>query len=195
MAVTEAAQGNDVALAELDRRLRGWRPDQVGTLLFVREADQVLLIRKRRGHGAGKINGPGGKPEPGESPLRCAIRETREEVGIRVTHAELRAQFRFLDTEDADWQGFIFVADQYQGTPRPSAEALPIWYPLDALPFDQMWDDDRFWLPRVLDGERLRGDFLFNAGTLAAHRLERLAAGESFDESFGRSGDEPYQPG
>ena len=38
-----------------------WEPEQVATLLFVIKDTEVLLIHKKRGLGAGKINGPGGK--------------------------------------------------------------------------------------------------------------------------------------
>jgi hypothetical protein len=37
-----------------------------------------------------------------------------------------------------------------------------------------MWPDDRLWLPRVLAGERLRGDFLFRSGELLAWRIRPL---------------------
>ena len=181
MTIAEAPRGSARDLAELDRRLAGWQPDQVGTLLFLKDADRVLLIRKRRGHGAGKINGPGGKPEPGESLLACALRETEEETGVRVPAAQLAAVFRFVDSAEADWHGYIFVASAFDGSPHATPEAFPVWYPVNELPFDQMWDDDRYWLPRVLAGERLRGDFLFESGTLAAFRLEKLEAGERLE--------------
>jgi 8-oxo-dGTP diphosphatase len=182
--------GSAADLAELDRRLAGWRPDQVGTLLFVVDrgaADtasgraahgsggRVLLIRKRRGHGAGKINGPGGKPEPGETPLACALRETREEVGVDAVDARLAAVLRFIDLEEDDWLGYVFVAHGHRGSPQVTAEAIPAWFPLSGLPFDHMWEDDRYWLPRVLDGQRLKGTFLFRHGRLLAHRLGALA--------------------
>ncbi|MFX3657761.1 MAG: 8-oxo-dGTP diphosphatase [bacterium] len=170
-------------LADLDRRLRGWRPDRTGTLLFLVRDGQVLLIRKRRGHGAGRINGPGGKPDPGESPLACALRETEEEVGVRVAAARLAAVLRFLDVAGDDWLGYVFIADQASGTPRTTAEAIPLWHPLDALPFDEMWEDDRIWLPRVLAGECLEGAFLFHAGRLLAHRLRRVEAAALGDRS------------
>jgi hypothetical protein len=51
-----------------------WTSHEHATLLFVRQADRVLLIRKQRGLGAGKINGPGGRLDEGESPLHCVIR-------------------------------------------------------------------------------------------------------------------------
>ena len=52
-----------------------WRPDFVGTLVFVIDGAKVLLIRKKTGHGAGKINGPGGKFEETETVSECAVRE------------------------------------------------------------------------------------------------------------------------
>jgi 8-oxo-dGTP diphosphatase len=164
--------------AEPDRlltaRLKGWQPDVCGTLLFLKDKNQVLLIRKKRGHGAGKINGPGGKIDPGETPLAAALRETWEETGIQVRDAALMAEFRFLDLVAPQWYGYVFLAGEWRGTPRETAEADPFWCPISELPFEQMWDDDRYWLPRLLAGERMRGDFLFDDGRLLAHRLSSL---------------------
>ncbi len=159
----------------LVEHLSHWRPDVRGTLMFVRREDEVLLIRKKRGHGAGKINGPGGKIDAGESPLEGAIRETREETGIEVMSAVLLGEFRFLDLVAQQWYGYVFLADEWRGVPVETEEADPFWCPVDALPLDQMWDDDRFWLPRLLAGERLEGDFLFDDGRLLTHRLKSLS--------------------
>lgn len=72
-----------------------WKPEQRATLLFVVHDDQVLLIHKKRGLGAGNINGPGGRIEPGETPLAAAIRETQEEVGVTPLDAEARGELFF----------------------------------------------------------------------------------------------------
>lgn len=162
----------DRRLAELDGSR--WVPDLEGTLLFIVSGDEVLLIRKLTGHGAGKINGPGGKMEAGETPLQCVLRETREEVGLVVADATLAAEFRFFDLVDQDWLGHVFVAHDYEGAPTASPEADPFWCGIDALPFADMWPDDRYWLPRVLAGERLRGSFLFEQGELRAHTLRPI---------------------
>jgi 8-oxo-dGTP diphosphatase len=175
VSIPQDAQGSAIDLAELDRRLEGWRPDQIGTLLFLVDAGRLLLIRKRRGHGAGKINGPGGKLEPGEAPLEGVLRETDEEVGIAPRDIRLAAVLRFIDTRDEDWLGYIFIGMGCVGTPRETAEASPAWHALDRLPLEEMWDDDRYWLPRILAGERLEGEFLFAGGHLLAHRLRPLS--------------------
>lgn len=53
------------------------------TLVFVVQDEQILLGKKKEGHGKGKWNGPGGKMEnQDDSITETAIRETREEIGI-----------------------------------------------------------------------------------------------------------------
>ena len=47
--------------------------------LFIK-GSRVLLIEKLTGIGQGKINGPGGKIDPGETPEQCVIRECQEEL-------------------------------------------------------------------------------------------------------------------
>jgi 8-oxo-dGTP diphosphatase len=158
----------------MDTFFRGWAPELTGTLLFVIDGSRVLLIDKKTGHGAGKINAPGGKLEPGESPRDCAVREVREEVGITVEEPRLHAELAFADLRGSQWFGYVFVARAYRGEPVETAEARPCWHPLNAIPYDRMWEDDRVWLPQVVAGERVRGRFLFRAGRLLAHALEPL---------------------
>lgn len=157
--------------AELRARLEGWQPDLVGTLLFIVQEGRVLLIHKRRGHGEGRINAPGGKLEPGETPLACALRETHEETGVIALGATLRAEMRFLDRAGPDWLGYVFVATGSRGTAVDTPEAAPVWFALDEIPYESMWPDDRLWVPRLLAGDTLRGDFLFENGLLLASRL------------------------
>jgi 8-oxo-dGTP diphosphatase len=162
---------NLVAAEELAHVIDGWRPELTGTLLFVIDGDQVLLIDKKTGHGAGKINAPGGKLEAGETPAACAIRETFEEVSVHVERPRLMARLKFADTVASQWFGHVFVADHHTGEAAPSREADPHWYALDAIPYDRMWQDDRIWLPLVLGGQQVDGEFLFHDGSLRAHRL------------------------
>ncbi len=61
---------------------KNWVPKERGTLCFVLREGKILLIEKKRRLGAGKVNGPGGRIEPGETPEQAAIRETQEEIGI-----------------------------------------------------------------------------------------------------------------
>ncbi|WP_028658840.1 NUDIX hydrolase [Nocardioides insulae] len=62
----------------------------VAVVLFEQddEARYVLIRRARRGRNAGQWALPGGKVEPGETPLAGALREAEEEVGLPA--AEVR---------------------------------------------------------------------------------------------------------
>src|SRR5690349_13626070 len=125
------------SLADVDWET--WQPDDVATLLFVRDGDSVLLIRKKRGLGAGKINAPGGRLEAGETPLQAAIREVEEEVCVTplapVAHGTLSFQF----TDGYKLHAHVFVAHAHNGSPTETDEAVPFFCALDALPFDEMW--------------------------------------------------------
>ena len=76
-----------------------WQPTDRATLLFVITDGRMLLIRKKRGLGAGKINGPGGKLDPGEAPIDAAVREVREEIGVTPSGVSHRGElsFQFVD--------------------------------------------------------------------------------------------------
>ena len=127
-----------------------WRPERIGTLLFLVHDGQVLLIHKKTGHGAGVINGPGGKLQAGETLVECAVPEVQEEVGVTVSNVVCRAEMRFVEEQGTQWLGYAFIATQLSGDPYETEEAKPFWCPLDAIPFDKMWPDDKRWLPRVL---------------------------------------------
>jgi 8-oxo-dGTP diphosphatase len=148
-----------------------WTPQERATLLFVRRDGQVLLIRKKRGLGAGKINGPGGRLDNGELPLQCAIREAQEELHITPTGVQPRGELAFQFVDGYALFVYVFSADGCDGEPQETDEATPIWTPLDAIPFDQMWADDRLWFPHLLDNQSFHGYFLFDGDTLLGHSL------------------------
>ena len=72
-----------------------WQPCQRANLCFILQDGKILLMRKKRGFGAGKINAPGGKIDPGETPLDAAVRETFEELGVSPLGAEQRGELHF----------------------------------------------------------------------------------------------------
>jgi 8-oxo-dGTP diphosphatase len=142
-----------------------WQPGVRATLMFIIDETkrEVLLIRKKRGLGAGKINGPGGKMDPGETSVQCAVRETQEELGVTalnpVHHGELRFQF----VDGLSMHVDVYVSTSHEGEPVETPEAVPLWTSLDALPFDQMWADDEHWLARTLiERRRFIGSFVFD---------------------------------
>ena len=149
-----------------------WQAKDPATLVFVVKEAQVLLIRKKRGLGAGKINAPGGRLEPGETPLEAAVREAQEE--LRITPRELtfcgENLFQFVDGYSIHVH--VFKARDFEGEPTETDEASPIWSPIDAIPYQEMWEDDKLWVPHVLEGTRFFGRYLFDDDIMLDYELE-----------------------
>ena len=152
-----------------------WVPKQTATLMWIVDGQRVLLIRKKRGLGAGKINAPGGRLDPGETPAKCAIRETQEELHVTpVAPIELGTlAFQFVD--GLSLFVHVFRSEAYTGTPTETDEAIPLWFDIDALPYDEMWADDRLWVPLLLAQKPFRGRFLFDDDIMKGHYLESLS--------------------
>lgn len=153
---------------------KDWTPRERATLCFILKAGRVLLIEKKRGLGAGKVNAPGGRIEPGETTEACAAREVEEEVCVTPLGLELRAELRFEFLDGYSLQCFVYVANDFVGVPSETDEALPFWVSVEEIPFDRMWEDDRQWLPQVLAGAKLRAAFVFDGDRMLAEQITHV---------------------
>ncbi len=79
----QGAKGQYAVLAPLLRRPDGWH------LLYEVRAAGLH-------HQPGEVCFPGGEMEPGETPIDCALRETREELGLAADRIEVMGQLDFL---------------------------------------------------------------------------------------------------
>jgi mutator protein MutT len=142
------------------------------TICYAIKEGNVLLAMKKRGFGAGKWNGPGGKVEAGETIEDACRRETREETGIDVPKLEARGVIEFVFEGKPEWDNecHVFVATDTQGEAVETEEMRPQWCALDDIPYDDMWEDDRIWLRSVLDGGMVHMRFYFDPnGALVRH--------------------------
>jgi len=151
-----------------------WIPSEVATLCFIRQDDQLLLIHKKRGLGAGKVNAPGGRLEPGETALEAAIRETQEEVGVVPLGLEKRGELHFQFLDGYSLHCTVFIAQDCQGTLIETDEANPFWCAIDSIPYDGMWADDAHWLPLVIEGKSFLGYFEFDGEKMLSHHVETV---------------------
>jgi 8-oxo-dGTP diphosphatase len=138
------------------------------TLCYLVRPGEVLLARKKRGFGAGKLNGVGGKVNAGEQLAQGAKREIAEELGVVAEELELGAvvDYWYPAVSAAlgwDQRCYVFLVRSWSGVPRESEEVSPRWFPVSAIPYDRMWADDPHWLAQMLAGRKLRASFWFRA--------------------------------
>jgi 8-oxo-dGTP diphosphatase len=138
-----------------------WSGEMHATLMFIVKDGQVLLIEKKRGLGAGKINGPGGKIDPGETALQAVIRETQEELCVTPHTPRKLGELRFSMSDCPDILCHVYRSDDFTGTPTETDEAVPVWTKLPDIPYQRMWEDDRHWLPMLIDERTFLGKFVF----------------------------------
>lgn len=139
--------------------------NKVCTLLFLRRGDEILLAMKKRGFGVGHWNGAGGKIDPGETVEQAMVRETQEEINVTPTKWEKVAeQDFFMDTDTNEpfhLYVHVYIASKWEGEPSETEEMAPRWYKISDIPYDSMWQDDPYWLPKVLEGKKIIGDYTF----------------------------------
>lgn len=133
------------------------------TLTLVHNHPQILLGMKKRGFGAGKWNGFGGKVEPGESIENAAKREMREEADIELASVEKIGVLDFSWRDNPEiLEVHIFRGKEFSGEPKESDEMKPQWFHVNKIPFHAMWADDKHWMPFFLANKKFNGNFVFD---------------------------------
>ncbi len=98
--------------------------------IFDREG-RILLVKHNYGRRNWEL--PGGRVEPGESPMEAVVREVREETGLAATVVRLNAVYhrRYDDSLQ-----FVFIAEIPDAEPHPGPDEIDecSYFPVDALP-------------------------------------------------------------
>ncbi len=149
-----------------------WRAEMRAAEVLVIENDRILLIRKKRGLGAGKINGPGGRLEPDESLEACGIREVEEELCVTPQNLVWAGEHRIQFLTGLSLHLDVFRADSIRGVPSETDEARPHWFPIGAIPYTEMWEDTSVWLPWLFEERRFSGRFLFDGDRMLDYTLD-----------------------
>ena len=131
------------------------------TIGYLVKNDMVLLVFKKRGFGKGLYNGFGGKLEQGENWEQALIREAREELNVTPTHFYQAATLEFYDDDILRFHTRVYIVKEWEGEPQESEEVRPQWFNKHHLPYDNMWADDVYWLPHVLNGKHVNAQFTF----------------------------------
>ena len=147
------------------------------TLCFLIDDKKLLMIKKSSElFGGGKWNGLGGKISVGESPEEACVREVFEESGLQVNNLRCHGalKFWFGNTVEPFILCYVFSTNSFEGQLKESPEGILKWIDFDKIPYEEMWEDDQHWLPMLLKGKNINGEFHFNQGgtKLLNHKLE-----------------------
>ncbi len=136
------------------------------TLCMIVRDDEILLKLAARGISKGKWTGLGGVIEPGETPEEGIVREVYEESGLRVKRMRKAGSIKFYkgSRENALGLGHLFLVDGFSGRAKGTAEGELKWFKKNRLPFERMWDDDKYWLLMMLEGNEAKIEFVYDKG-------------------------------
>jgi len=139
-------------------------------LVFPMKGEYVLLARKMKKIGKGKLNGYGGGIEKGETSLEAAIREMKEETtssqnpGIRLLRGDLE-KVAIMSFHNTTEEGITFVckvhvylAKAWDGEFTSTDDmADPNWYVKDNFPSEELMPADVIWMPYIFSGKKIVG--------------------------------------
>ncbi|MGD1823365.1 MAG: 8-oxo-dGTP diphosphatase [Pleomorphochaeta sp.] len=148
-----------------------WDPEERCVLAYVKKDNKVLLINKKQGIGKGLINGPGGHIELEETAIEAAYREFTEETGYTTENLEYVGTLNFQFKDGLSMRGYVYIGEDAEGELKDNEEATPFWCPINELPLDKMWEDDKLWLERALNGEKFVGNFIFDGEKMLSHDI------------------------
>lgn len=94
--------------------------------------------------------------EEGETFEQGAARELFEESSLQTRDLCKRAYLVFRMEEMGKFlKVHVYESWRFEGEPTESEEMRPQWFAESALPFDNMWPDDRHWLPLLLNNNKM----------------------------------------
>ena len=135
------------------------RLSNLTTLIYITRGDKCLFIRKTR---KGDMNldkwlGIGGHFETDETPEECALRELKEESGIKredLSDFEYRGLVTFLSSEYESEYMHVFTAsvpEAFEVPVKACDEGELAWVDLDKIKDLPVWE-----------GDKIMFDYLFN---------------------------------
>ena len=126
------------------------------TTLCYLERDGCYLmlhrVKKKNDVNKEKWIGVGGKFEPGEDALACALREVREETGLTMLAPEYRGIVDFYAPPWPAERMHLFTCRQFAGTLRECAEGDLEWVDTRRVETLPIWAGDKIFLRLLQQG-------------------------------------------
>ena len=104
------------------------------------------------------------------------IRECREEIGVIPQNFKKQGIIVFDEFVKGEREKVVmslYVAKNFEGTPLKSDEMDPKFYPIKNIPYKKMFPDDGLWLPYVLSGKKVLGEFKYDENfNILSHNIK-----------------------
>ena len=68
----------------------------------------------------------------------------------------------------------VYRASDLVGHPQETEEAVPLWCDINAIPYEEMWEDDRYWLPLVIGKRQFAGRWIFEGDSMLDYELDMV---------------------
>ncbi len=159
-------------MSEIQNKLKQGVVFVPAVVCYFKKDDEVLLgLRKKVSLGLGEnlIAGIGGKigdqlEFQDETPEEALIREVKEEIGVTITQFKKVGRVRFIYQDKPKWQQDVqvYIVEGWKGDPQETDFVKPLWFSITQLPTSKMWEDNTYWIPKVLAGENVDAIFLLD---------------------------------
>ncbi len=134
-------------------------------LCYLIDGEKVLLAFKTAKIGKDRWNGYGGGIEEGETPRVAAVRELEEESGLVALPEDL-LKVAIVDFHNTTTEGknficrvHVYTTSRWSGVLKEDKTMIrPTWFEKDNLPLEKMMPADRFWLPLILSGKKIKAE-------------------------------------
>lgn len=152
------------------------------TLCYVKTKTHTLMlhrIKKHRDIHKDKWNGLGGKLEPGETPMECAIREIFEESNLTVKAPILKGLLLFPMFDGIeDWFAFVYVVHEFSGDLTESDEGALSWILTRDLLKLNLWEGDKVFIPYLDKPGIFEGSFTYENKKLIDYSFTHMIESE-----------------
>ncbi len=156
---------------------------KLGVLGYIENNGKILMLyrnKKKNDMHEGFWVAPGGHIENNETPYQALKREIKEETGLNVKKASLKAILTFPEDGDSPfgdlWYGFIFIVKEYSGTITECEEGELSWVEKSEIINLPMWEGDKIFTPLVLEHSNQIYDIMlkYSNGKLVNHNIDKI---------------------
>ena len=157
------------------------RPTQKSVTCFIHYGDEYLFLERHKNKRVdpGKLNGVGGRIEPGEDYIACAVREIEEESGYKVLPDDLQfcGMVIFQEGFPEDWVAAFFkveVPEKIIKDGTKTKDGTLRWIRKDQLLLqgDILVDDLHYCFNEIVEGKEI---FFMNCDVDENIKMKRIS--------------------